>query len=210
MDKIIKLWKKLNIDRAEFQFDCGGDSMGSTEWTFYDNAETEVRDSELESYFEDEVYRNVDFYENSDGHYQGEAGTVEVRLDEGGTDFEYYKSSQSEYNERHESVTEVELTEEMLAFIKAKVLNINGSQDQFVMNYKGDCILTDKDEQIASDIEDLFDEKLGDYSPSDPRGELGDWYTYTTNERGDELEFDGNSIRVQMSNEVTVYTDSEN
>jgi len=67
-NEAIKLWKELNIDRCEMEFSCGGDSMNETEYTLYDKEDNEVESEELADYFENEVYKNVEFYEVSDGH----------------------------------------------------------------------------------------------------------------------------------------------
>ena len=34
-NEIIKKWKELGIDRGEFQFSCGSDSMGDTDLYFF-------------------------------------------------------------------------------------------------------------------------------------------------------------------------------
>ena len=83
-NEAIALWKELGITSATMEFSCGGDSMNDYHFTFYNvNSENkEVESSELDSFFDDEVFRNVEFYVNSDGHYIGESGTVEIELDE--------------------------------------------------------------------------------------------------------------------------------
>ena len=82
MEKLIKKWKEYNLDRAEFEFSCGSDSMGDTDLYSFkkDNNPIEV-DDDFKQKIESEIYNNVDFYETSDGHYQGEAGTVTVTLE---------------------------------------------------------------------------------------------------------------------------------
>jgi len=72
----IKLWKENNIERCVMEFSCGGDSMNETDFTLYDKSGEEVICDELTDYFEDIVYKEVDFYEVSDGHYMGEFGQV--------------------------------------------------------------------------------------------------------------------------------------
>ena len=76
----IKLWKELKIESGTMEFSCGGDSMNDYSFTFYGGGK-EIESSELKDYFDDAVYKHVEFYVNSDGHYQGEAGTVEITLD---------------------------------------------------------------------------------------------------------------------------------
>ena len=73
---VYQLWKELGIVRAEFEFQCGGDSMGDTEIHLYNNKGEKVDCPEIEDYIDNEVYNAVQFYEASGGHYQGEAGAV--------------------------------------------------------------------------------------------------------------------------------------
>ena len=116
MKDIIKLWKKLGIQEVEFEFDCGGDSMGDTTLRIYDKKGQSLNDKidferENGSYWgvyneriltliEDKIYADVEFYVNSDGHYQGESGVVEMTFDEEESMFNCSKSSESEWSER--------------------------------------------------------------------------------------------------------------
>src|ERR1700691_5187239 len=95
----IELWNKLKIESCTMKFSCGGDSMNDYSFTFYGGGK-EIESPELKDYFDDAVYKHVEFYVNSDGHYQGEAGTVEITLDDD-DDFSYCKAAQSEYEEEH-------------------------------------------------------------------------------------------------------------
>lgn len=70
--KLLQRWKELNVKNATFDFDCGGDCMGETELTIINNDEESVEDENFEKLLESEIYRNVEFYEASDGHYIGE------------------------------------------------------------------------------------------------------------------------------------------
>ena len=72
MEKIIEIWKKENIAQAVFNFYCGGDSMGDTDLSFEDSEGIRIEFSDtknedtLATYFDNEVYNNVSFYEASD------------------------------------------------------------------------------------------------------------------------------------------------
>jgi hypothetical protein len=206
--KAIEIWKELNVERVVFEFSCGGDSMNDTSIFIFDKNGSEIDNVELRDFFDSETYNRVEFYVNSDGHYQGEAGEVEITLDEEDDDFSYCKSSQSEWCESVTNITEVELDEEEITFIKDKVLNINGGDGDFNLNYKMDCILSDKEEENVSSIREKMFSTLSRYCPDDVN-DVDDWFSFTTNEEGDELEIEGNCIKVQITNQYTTYSDSE-
>jgi hypothetical protein len=209
IQEIIKLWKELGVEQVNFEFSCGGDSMNDTSITIEGKDGSEIDNVELRDYFDDAVYKRVDFYEASDGHYQGEFGNVYITLSDDEEDFDYNKSSQSEWSERVGSEVPVELTDEQMKFIKSKVLNINGDCDSLNVNYKNDCILSDKEEELVDDLENTLLDILRDYSPDTDEGEVGEWFTFTTNEEGEDIKFIGNSIVVQISNEVTIFREGE-
>jgi hypothetical protein len=207
-EKAIELWKELNVERVVFEFSCGGDSMNDTSIFIFDKNGSEIDNVELRDFFDTETYNRVEFYVNSDGHYQGEAGEVEITLDEEDDDFSYCKSAQSEWCESVTNITKVELDEEEITFIKDKVLNINGGDGEFNLNYKIDCILSDKEEEMVSLIEEKMFSTLRIYCPDDVN-DVNDWYSFTTNEEGDELEIEGNCIKVHITNQYTTFTDSD-
>ncbi len=209
IQEIIKLWKELGVEQVKFEFSCGGDSMNDTSITIEGKDGSEIDNVELRDYFDDAVYKRVEFYEASDGHYQGEFGNVYITLSDDEEDFDYNKSSQSEWSERVGSEVPVELTDEQMKFIKSKVLNINGDCDSLNVNYKNDCILSDKEEELVDDLENTLLDILRDYSPDTDEGEVGEWFTFTTNEEGEDIKFIGNSVVVQISNEVTIFRDDE-
>lgn len=209
IQEIIKLWKELGVEQVNFEFSCGGDSMNDTSITIEGKDGSEIDNVELRDYFDDAVYKRVEFYEASDGHYQGEFGNVYITLSDDEEDFDYNKSSQSEWSERVDSEVPVELTDEQMKFIKSKVLNINGDCDSLNVNYKNDCILSDKEEELVDDLENTLLDILRDYSPDTDEGEVGEWFTFTTNEEGEDIKFIGNSIVVQISNEVTIFREGE-
>ena len=209
IQEIIKLWKELGVEQLNFEFSCGGDSMNDTSITIEGKDGSEIDNVELRDYFDDAVYKRVEFYEASDGHYQGEFGNVYITLSDDEDDFDYNKSSKSEWSERVDSEVPVELTDEQMKFIKSKVLNINGDCDSLNVNYKNDCILSDKEEELVDDLENTLLDILRDYSPDTDEGEVGEWFTFTTNEEGEDIKFIGKSIVVQISNEVTIFRDDE-
>ena len=78
----ITLWKENKIHECIMEFSCGGDSMNDYDFKFYDKKGKEIVCVELKDFFEDEVFRRVEFYVNSDGHYIGEFGQVVITLND--------------------------------------------------------------------------------------------------------------------------------
>jgi hypothetical protein len=148
-DKIIELWKELKITEVIFTFDCGGDSMGNTAISI-ETENGEIENKEIESYFDNQVYNNVTFYEVSDGHYLGESGTVSITLNEDIHDdlnFEYAKTAKAEFSETVDKQVELELTPDQLDFINKYVDSFGRSRwadEQIIWNYTKDFVLTDE------------------------------------------------------------------
>lgn len=217
LKEAVKIWKELGIDRAEFEFSCGGDSMNDTTINFYGKNNKIIHSQELTDFFDDEIYRAVEFYEASDGHYQGEAGVVHINLDSDSDDeaeheFTYSKDATAEYNETFTEVADVELTDEQVAFIKKNISNMNGGDDSnLTINYIRDFIMTDDDERIVKEIENLIDDEARDYDFKEvsDEAERTDWYTYTTNnEHLEELTIEGNILKLEVSRTFTTYQES--
>jgi len=203
-ENIIKIWKEKNIDHVNFNFSCGGDSMNDTSIEIFDKEGKFVQDGELESYFDDQTYKNVEFYENSDGHYQGEFGVVTIEFDEDENDFTYSKSSSSEWSESSVNEAEIELTDEEAKFVADYVLNINGGEDDIQTNYKKDFILTNEQEETLKGLEEKISEFAQDYTPNDVEGEMNEWHTYTTNEEGEELKLVDNVLTLSITKSFDV------
>jgi hypothetical protein len=201
MNEIIELWKKLDITKGEFIFSCGGDSMNETEFKFWNSENKEVQDSELENYFESEVYDEVDFYEVSDGHYMGEFGTVIIVLEEDDDEpyFSYDKESQSEYEERLSEVMKYELTDDEVKFITEKVQSIVGGEDGQAVNYKGDCLLSDEEVELSEKLLDNLWNTAGDYEFENADGEPQEWFVFTTSiDEEDEIIIEDNKLSVEV------------
>jgi hypothetical protein len=173
----IQEWKRLGITSCSMPFSCGGDDMNEYSFEFNkveDGKLTTIESSELHNFFEDEVFRRVDFYENSDGHYIGEAGTVEITLNEDDDKpfFDYSKSAESEWHESVTKFVKLDLTEEEKTFLKSKVTRIEGGDDQETFYaYNGICLLTDAE----IDIRAKLSEKLSDIAYSYDEWDGFDW-----------------------------------
>jgi hypothetical protein len=212
-NEAIALWKELGITTADMEFSCGGDSMNDYHFTFYNSENKEVQSGELESFFDDDVFKRVEFYVNSDGHYIGESGNVSIELseDEENPDFVYYKNAQAEWSESFTDEVAVELTEKEVEFVRSKVLNLVGSQDGDAINYKGDCILNNEEEQISDTISQKISDVVMNHEFENAEGEVEEWFQYNTDEVDSDVlpKIVGNTLFVSLTRQFLVYTDSE-
>lgn len=210
-DRILEIWKEKNIARVEFNFSCGGDSMGETYFQIWNNKEEEIEEEEIVNYFEENVYKNVDFYLNSDGNYQGESGTVIITLND--DDFNYSKSSSSEYSEQETFEVDVELTDEEVSFIKNYVSTINCSteSDNVNFNYSTDFIMTDELIEIESNLGAKLFQVASDF-PFD-KDEYARSFNYGNVFRDDELfgklDVDTNTLTIELQIGYILYTQDE-
>lgn len=201
-EQMIKLWNDLGLSYVDFLFNCGGDSMGDTEFEFYDNKDivNPIEKEVLEDYFDTEIYKNVEFYENSDGHYIGESGIVRIELIKG--KFTYSKESKSEFSEEISTRINVKLTDEEIAFLTEYVTEMrenewNGEQ----VIYKKDFILNNEKARLLKGIQEMFyDEAQG--AEFETSGEIQDEsYTYRS-----EIEIvNTNEIVLEVSCRAIVY-----
>jgi hypothetical protein len=213
LENAIQKWKSLNITECSMEFNCGGDQMNDYSFTFL-TKDGEIEDDELNDYFDNEVYKNVEFYVNSDGHYMGEAGYVYIKLEDDEESFCYTKDAESEWSETFTEVGHFKLTEDYKNFVQSKVQSIIGGEDGEAINYKGDCILTDEEEQIAEKIQNELHDIAGDLEISEAEGEPSDWFRFTTSiedaddeEEGVTITEDGLAFRVERT--YYVYRPSE-
>jgi hypothetical protein len=185
-NELIKLWKELNIRECIMEFNCGGDSMGEVSYVLYDNNNQMVDNPELTDHFESEVYKQVEFYEVSDGNYMGEYGQVIITLeeddeDENGGYFSYDKQATAEWEDTFSSEVKVELTEQELDVIK-KIENINYTSWDATpnVNYKEDCVITDEEEVILDKLLEKFKTEAEDAEIEGKGDENGDERNYET------------------------------
>lgn len=209
MEKLIKKWKEYKIEKAEFEFYAGGDSMGNTDLYFYDKDDKTINvDDDFKQEVENDIYNNVDFYETSDGHYEGEAGTVTVTLekDEGEEYLNFSKDAQAEYSNSYTDNVTAELTKEEINYIKD---NIDGFEDSYEMtfSYSRDLFVSSKMEQIeqniVSKIKQACDEHEVEYNGN---GEVQEMDEYNLSN----LEVLGNNkISFELTYNVTEYENSD-
>ena len=211
-EEAIALWNNKGIVRAEMEFYCGGDEMGDYSFTYFDADDELVECDELYPFFDDDVFKRVEFYVNSDGHYIGESGNVHITLDDLELDnveinFYYDKSSESEWNESLTNTLSVTLNEEQINYVKEFVSSFNGGSDESSnFNYSKDFIMTDEHERIETEIGDILDTITSEYEP-ETDNEVGDWFNYQNEEP---MFDDDNTLLVEMNNETTIYKVEEN
>lgn len=155
---LVEMWKKNNVKQAIFEFDCGGDSMNSTEIIVYDNNDVIINDFDC-TFLENFIYHNVVFYQNSDGHYLGEHGTVLVKLID--DKFIFNKNGISEYNETGNFTVELKVTDEYKNILDEYILKLAfrlDNRDEYVTSYKKDFIMTEDDFQLfRKKIDDIVE-----------------------------------------------------
>jgi hypothetical protein len=208
-EQAIALWNNKGIVRAEMEFYCGGDEMGDYSFTYYNTDDELVECDELYPFFDDDVFKRVEFYVNSDGHYMGESGNVHITLDEDNAEINFYydKSSESEWNESLTNTLSVTLNEEQINYVKEFVSSFNGGSDESSnFNYSKDFIMTDEHERIEKEIGDILDTITSEYEP-ETDNEVGDWFNYQNEEP---MFDDDNTLLVEMNNETTIYKVEEN
>jgi hypothetical protein len=166
VEEAIQVWKELGIVLCKMDFSCGGDSMNDWSYIFLNKDDEEVESDFLVSFFDEEVFKKVDFYVNSDGHYQGEAGTVDITLDEEDqTSFVYEKVSQSEWIETLSEYCEIKVSPEEYEFLNNKISRISGEgwNNDVDITYKGDCILSDKELKMLDRLKEEFSDASDNY-----------------------------------------------
>lgn len=187
MQEAVKLWKECKVQSATFTFSCGGDDMSDTEWEIKAKSNKKKKLGELESLLDDLVYKEVEFYVNSDGHYQGEFGIVDVTIDEDDKDdvrLFFVKDSTSEFTECYEEEINVEMNEtEKRLFTDYIQTFVGGRDDNTVIDYKMDCILSDEEKKVIdnfiekiSEITNDLEIKADDY---DPHSDNHRWNIFT-------------------------------
>ena len=201
LKQAIALWKEKNISRCSMEYYCGGDNMGDYSFVFYDEEDNEIECKELVTFFDDEVFKHVDFYVNSDGHYMGESGSVEIELDENDDyeSFDYTKCAEYEYSETIESTITLKLTEEEVNYFNEYVRNIIGGEGENPSaNYSKDFIMTDELVNIEKGLMDKIDDLTTEFMP-DTDEEVQDWFSFEINDLiGDELQ-------ININNSITIF-----
>jgi hypothetical protein len=203
------LWKQIGVGEVRIPFSCGGDSMNELEVELYDKDDNRITEpvkevNELISYFESSVYREVEFYEVSDGHYMGESGSVIITMDDETGEFEYYKDAEEEWEETFSGTIAYQLSEKQIEVIE-KVASINGGDGERNINYKQDCIITDEEEQILNDMLESIHDNAESFEVDDAYGEFQDESTRWESD----MEIKDNELLVEVSQRFYVFKSSQ-
>jgi hypothetical protein len=202
MEKLIEEWKEKGVDRAEFEFSCGGDSMNDTSLVFFDKESKEIiMSNESRETLDNDIYSNVEFYVNSDGHYQGEHGTVLVEFNVEENEFNYSKSATEEWSESFTDIIKLEITPELHKFCKEYVLEISGESNYLDIEYAKDFYINSEKCKMLEDIQEIINEAIDDHKPEDTsEGELEDYVSMSNFET-----IDNNKIKFNYDYRKTVY-----
>lgn len=208
--EVIAILQKYGVEEILFDFYCGGDSMGDTEWIMPEEL-PENEWSAIELFLDEEVYNRVEFYVNSDGHYQGESGNVTVMIED--DILTYSKSAQSEWSESKEDKFTVEVTDDEKEFIVDKVNLISGNQEEVEVNYKKDFIMTDELLALVESVKNKLKKEFTKVFFATPEIEYEEDSTFDTsegwNDENPSVEFYENEMTVTHNYRVTEYRDSE-
>lgn len=214
LKEAVQLWKDNDIENCNMEFSCGGDSMNDYSFIFYDTKANIIENQQLNDFFDSEVFRCVDFYEASDGHYIGEAGNVDIRLNSEEDGFTYEKQSEFEYNETYSTEVQVELTEKEKLFVEEYISEMfGGDMEEDAMVFSKDCILTDENEECINSILKKINFEMNNCKFTDiPSGADQDSNSLRweiTND-GKNLSVVDDKLIILVSAFFTYYTDSEN
>jgi hypothetical protein len=202
IDLLIKEWLEKGVDRAEFEFSCGGDSMNDTSLVFFDKENKEViMSNESRETLDNDIYSNVEFYVNSDGHYQGEHGTVLVEFNVEENEFNYSKSATEEWSESFTDIIKLEITPELHKFCKEYVLEISGESNYLDIEYAKDFYINSEKYKMLEDIQEIINKAIDDHEPEDTSaGELEDYVSMSNF-----ATIDNNKIKFNYDYRKTVY-----
>lgn len=153
LEVAVKCWKDVKINHCIMNFSYGVDSMRDFDFVFYGENENVLPSNTLNDFFKVEVFEKVDFYVKSDREYLGEFGTVHFVLNEKQIDFEYSKSTTSEYSEEITKSFIYQFTDEEFNIFRHKIKDINGEGRSVNFNYKSDCIISDNEISILEKFE---------------------------------------------------------
>jgi len=188
MEKIIELWRALNIESASATYNCGGDSFGDAEWSLFDTSGKEVDSKELVDFLYQEMFVQLDFAENSDGYYIGEYGDIYVEMDpdediEIESTFIWSKSANYEYSESKTFLIKIDgyRYPSMKELFKTKIESISDWNEDF----KSGELLDDEEEKVLSKFRSFVDERSNDIEFEDGWDESDIGYSIEYSEEED-------------------------
>ena len=202
MEELIKEWKEKGVDRAEFEFSCGGDQMNDSYLNFFNKENKEIiMSAESKETLDNDIYNNVEFYVNSDGHYLGESGTVLIEFNEEENNFTYSKSAIEEFSESFTDSITIEIAPELHKFCKEYIFEISGEHRYLDIEYEKDFYINSEKSKMLEDIQEIINETMYNHEPEDTsEGELEEYITMSGFET-----IDNNKIKFNYDYRKTVY-----
>ena len=87
--EIWDLWLELKVDYILIEFSCGSDETLLEGTMIHDQSGSQIYSNDLSNFFEEEVFKKVDFVDATDNYYLGESGTVKITMVESGYSLDY-------------------------------------------------------------------------------------------------------------------------
>jgi hypothetical protein len=86
-----------------------------------------------------------------------------------------------------------------------------GSQDGSSINYKGDCILNDEEEQISDTLLEKITDVVENHEFENADGEQEDWFQFNTEEVDSDVlpKIVDNTLFVSLTRQFLVLTESD-
>jgi len=199
IDKVIKLWRELNLTRIVYNFDCGGDSMGETEMHIFQEGVGEIENKDIREFFEEEIYNRVDFYVNSDGEYHGESGTVTITLDKDDSTFNYEKNATGEFTEHLASNFSIKASKKEIRLLINTEITIEGDESEGRISYEKDVALSAQEDKLLQKLAERVYEEVSEHDPDgiDKEGTLEDYFSFATDLEDDKININADyNVRV--------------
>lgn len=154
--KLEKIFTKHNIVRVIADFDMGGDSGEVYDIEAFDINEQLIPLNDYEvGHIRDSIYTNVEFYEISDGHYNGEYGSVTIEYEKEEGEFLFNKEGKAKYTELERNIIFIKFSEDEINYIKEYLSDFGQSGwNGYIFIYKKDFIFTEKHQEIEYSIRD--------------------------------------------------------
>jgi hypothetical protein len=166
------------VDRIEWIYSAGGDSLNETETVGYLGDE-EVDVKEHESIIDDFALDNTDIADSSDGHYEGESGTVTITYDAQEDVLVTSKDFESHWNESYEEEDYINITseeKEILSKIDVFKVEIPKSSYEEIL-FKEDTYVSKEMHGLLESITEKMIDVAMDFEPSKGDGETNEYMT---------------------------------
>lgn len=154
-DALKELFTSGQIDKIEWTYHAGGDSLNDYEHKYLLNGEEVTPNNPIDP--TDYILDNIEIADASDGHYLGEFGTVHVTLED--AELSVFKDYQSEWSQTYTEELSLELSPEAakvfenIETLRYEVCNADLEE----LAFKKDLFVND---EIATVIEDTVDEAV--------------------------------------------------